>query len=144
MGHLFSPLKNQIDILQTLSVCDWCPIWMYTPVDRLSMLKLLHPSVWIFSGRYFLNCSIFCYQTWYSGVLSWARESCRKKLVCYLQGEGELINETLGQRLSQLFLVLMLLFCSEQERYRERQRERERAWHWWQRQSWYDYFYYIF
>ena len=30
MGHLSSPLKNQMDILHTLSVCDWCPTWMYS------------------------------------------------------------------------------------------------------------------
>ena len=31
MGHLSSPLKNQMDILQTLLVCNQCPTQMYTP-----------------------------------------------------------------------------------------------------------------
>ena len=31
MGHFFSPLENQMDILQTLWVYDRCPTWMYTP-----------------------------------------------------------------------------------------------------------------
>ena len=35
-----SPLKNQTDILQTLSVYVRCPAWMYTPgCSRITKVK---------------------------------------------------------------------------------------------------------
>ena len=36
MGHLSSPLKNQMDILQTLTAFDRCLMWIYTPGEIFS------------------------------------------------------------------------------------------------------------
>ena len=87
-------------LLKCWSVCN--QIWFDSTASEAGVscgkTGLLHSrsrSQWRFSMSvnvwlewYLLNCRIFCYQTWYGYAASWARVSCRKKYVCYLQGQG--------------------------------------------------------
>ena len=60
----------------------WYAIFKVKVIEGAHMIK-----IWQFL-LYLLNWRPFCFQTWFVDAASWARVSCRKKIVCYLQGQG--------------------------------------------------------
>ena len=79
-------------ILELLCLCVYLSVWK---------------CVRILSGWYLLNCSTFCNQTWYVGMLSWDGVSCRN-IVCYLQGHGH--SKTLYNQNMTLFYYIFYAF----------------------------------
>ena len=100
-GHI-KGLYNENTIIFTISskllVClQTNLVWEYSTISQSVLWKngitafkvkvtaKVHNVGGCLSRWYILNCRTFCYQTWYGDAVSWARVSCKKRLVCYFQ-----------------------------------------------------------